>query len=184
MSKQSQCYVCEAYANQAHHRSYRKPDLDGRDIRRIFPICRACHETIEFRERNDEKLNPAQATAKMRQLRTRRLERTGQLPKVPEVPAIDRCVEVPINPGELQILNGEYQSTHIVALGDLVRLTNGSIGQITAIKQANYLPRFLVGGQECRVLQPPDALVGQLHAQSSLLGSETDSISGRLLERR
>jgi hypothetical protein len=81
----------------------------------------------------------------MRQLRTLRLKRTGQLPKLPDVLPIGQCVEVPIDPSQLRSLNGEYLSQHIVALGDVVRLTNGSVGQITAIKQANYLPRFLVG---------------------------------------
>jgi hypothetical protein len=145
LAQSRQCYVCGGYANQAHHRSYREPDLDGRDLRRIFPICHACHETLEFRERDDEKLNPAQATAKMRQLRTLRLKRAGQLPQLPEPPAIDRCVEIPIDPNQLRSLNGEFQSSHIVDLGDLVRLANGTVGQITAIKQANHLPWYLVG---------------------------------------
>ena len=74
-----------------------------------------------------------------------RLKKTGQLPKLPEVPDVDRCVEVPIDPSQLRSLNGEYLSSGIVAVGDVVRLANGTVGQITAIKQANYLPRYLVG---------------------------------------
>jgi len=147
LAQSRECYACGGYANQAHHHSYRKPDLDGRDIRRISPICHRCHKIIEFRERDDEKLNPAQATAKMRQLRTLRLKKTGLQPNPSKAPEISQRVEILIDPSQLRILNGEYLGRHIVDIGDFVRLTSGKTGQITAIKQANYLPRFFVSGR-------------------------------------
>jgi hypothetical protein len=168
LAQSRECYVCGEYANQAHHRSYRKPDLDGRDIRRISPICHSCHETVEFRKRDDEKLNPAQATAKMRQMRILRKKRTGRLSNPPEAPAIDRCVEIQIEPSQLRIRNGEYQSKHILAVGDLVRLTNGNVNQITAIKQANHLPQFMVGGR----------WVGKTKLRSKFMLRNEESLSG------
>lgn len=71
----TKCLVCLDVATQAHHEAYRKCDLEGRDLRRIHPLCSGCHRRIEFRDRDGEKLNPAQARAKMRQAITLRIKK-------------------------------------------------------------------------------------------------------------
>lgn len=44
------CYCCGREATQVHHSAYRKKDLEGRDLRRLHPICARCHWLIEFRD--------------------------------------------------------------------------------------------------------------------------------------
>ncbi len=66
----TKCYICDRLATQLHHTAYRKCDLEGRDLRRLIPLCHPCHERIEFRDGDGEKLNIRQARIKMNQLRT------------------------------------------------------------------------------------------------------------------
>lgn len=74
LARSSACYICEAPATQVHHKTYRKCDLDGRDIANLYSICGGCHRQIEYRDRDQEKLNPGQATRKMKMMRTLRLK--------------------------------------------------------------------------------------------------------------
>ena len=137
----STCHVCRGVANQVHHRSYRKCDLNGTDTRRLFPICGPCHSRIEFRDSDGEKLNPSQATAKMR------LITSVPTPPLPRLLSLADCEDHPIDHTAIRSENGVYLSSHLLTVGDTVRLTNGTVGQITAVRQANYLPQFRVDGQ-------------------------------------
>lgn len=47
------CYLCGSRATEAHHNRYRESDLTGCTIKHIHPLCRGCHEGIEFK--NGEK---------------------------------------------------------------------------------------------------------------------------------
>jgi hypothetical protein len=69
------CFACGGTATQVHHRTYRKKDLEGRDLRKLFAVCASCHERCEFRDGDGEKLNPVQSTAKLKMARTLRLRR-------------------------------------------------------------------------------------------------------------
>jgi hypothetical protein len=71
------CFLCKGKATQVHHQAYRKKDLDGRDLRRMFAICSPCHRRIEFRDSDGEKLNTTQATVKMKGLATIQAKRQG-----------------------------------------------------------------------------------------------------------
>lgn len=62
------CRACGARASQVHHLAYRKKDLEGRDLSRLVALCGPCHRRIEFRDSDGEKLNTAQANAKLRQI--------------------------------------------------------------------------------------------------------------------
>jgi hypothetical protein len=62
------CVGCGQDATQVHHSAYRKKDLEGRDLRRLFSACGGCHFKAEFRRRDHEKLHPKQATTKLKQL--------------------------------------------------------------------------------------------------------------------
>lgn len=42
------CYLCGAPAEELHHNRYHRSDLRGKNLRFINPICRECHEAIEF----------------------------------------------------------------------------------------------------------------------------------------
>ena len=44
------CYLCGSPATELHHNRYHLNDLKGRKIRFISPICRKCHEGIEFKD--------------------------------------------------------------------------------------------------------------------------------------
>lgn len=43
------CWLCGGQATQLHHNRYHRKDLLGKRTRFIKPICRPCHESIEFR---------------------------------------------------------------------------------------------------------------------------------------
>lgn len=62
------CEGCGKDATQVHHSAYRKKDLEGRDLRRLHSVCGGCHFKAEFRRRDHEKLNPKQATTKLKQM--------------------------------------------------------------------------------------------------------------------
>lgn len=44
----SDCFVCANRAFQAHHEYYTEANLRGRTLTHIRPICRECHDIIEF----------------------------------------------------------------------------------------------------------------------------------------
>ena len=41
------CVRCGGDATQIHHASYSRPNLTGRDVRRLKPVCSTCHERAE-----------------------------------------------------------------------------------------------------------------------------------------
>ena len=137
------CSACGRPATQAHHRSYRKPDLDGRDLSRIYAVCASCHRTSEFRAGDGAKLNPAQATTKLQQLRAKKSPPSAPLDHAERAPS--KYVEVPIDPTKITMTRGEYVGP--VNVGDWVRVVGGEVGRVLDIRQANYLPRFRVGNR-------------------------------------
>lgn len=48
--KGHKCYLCDAEATELHHNRYHKNDLIGKRLKYINPICRQCHQRIEFRD--------------------------------------------------------------------------------------------------------------------------------------
>ena len=56
------CEVCHAYATEIHHSRYHKNDLLGRNLKFLHPLCRECHENIEFD--GEKKLSLKEAVAK------------------------------------------------------------------------------------------------------------------------
>jgi hypothetical protein len=59
------CETCGRYASEVHHGAYTRSSLDGRNLTKLFAICRICHEDIEFRKRDGAKLSPVEATSKL-----------------------------------------------------------------------------------------------------------------------
>lgn len=43
-----QCTLCEYQAEVLHHIGYSKETLLGSDLKSIVPLCRSCHEKVEF----------------------------------------------------------------------------------------------------------------------------------------
>lgn len=46
----SQCVACQKKATQIHHRDYSPETLKGESLKSLCPICRGCHDKIEFTE--------------------------------------------------------------------------------------------------------------------------------------
>jgi hypothetical protein len=147
LSRSPECFACGARATQAHHTAYRKKDLEGRDLGRILAVCAGCHRKAEFRATDSEKLNTAQASAKLRQART--LSGRG-VPKRTDPLTRDEvlnAVEVPLDLTKLRCEQGEYLGSPELDVGDVVRLESGAVARIEDVRQHNYLPRFRVGGR-------------------------------------
>lgn len=47
-AKGRSCYLCGEPATELHHNRYHRNDLTGKKLKHIHPICRGCHEGIEF----------------------------------------------------------------------------------------------------------------------------------------
>lgn len=45
---ESKCHGCSRDASEVHHRKYGIEQLKGTDVRDLVPICRDCHQSIEF----------------------------------------------------------------------------------------------------------------------------------------
>ena len=54
-----ECYLCDKPATELHHNRYSLKDLQGKRLKFIKPVCRQCHEEIEFK--NGEKATVGQA---------------------------------------------------------------------------------------------------------------------------
>lgn len=61
-AKGKNCYLCGKPATELHHNRYHKNDLIGKKLKYIHPICRGCHEDIEFRAGEKTTLNQAKIT--------------------------------------------------------------------------------------------------------------------------
>jgi hypothetical protein len=49
------CYCCGKKPNQVHHRKYTIENLAGKSMKHMVPICRKCHEGIEFNNRGGKR---------------------------------------------------------------------------------------------------------------------------------
>lgn len=54
---------------------------------------------------------------------------------------------VPIDRSQLRVHQGKYLSHDTLTVGDVVKLNDGSIGDIKRIRVSNYLPSFFVKGR-------------------------------------
>lgn len=79
LAERPHCEGCGKDANQVHHSAYRKKDLEGRDLRRLYSVCGGCHYRSEFRSRDHEKLNPKQATTKLAQIARTNVEKRSEV---------------------------------------------------------------------------------------------------------
>lgn len=61
-AKGRNCYLCGSEATVLHHNRYHENDLSGRRLRFISPICRRCHESVEFRDGKKSTLAQAKST--------------------------------------------------------------------------------------------------------------------------
>jgi hypothetical protein len=73
--KGSHCYLCGNPATELHHNRYHKNDLVGKRLKYINPICRPCHDGIEF---NQEGEKVTLQTASRLFKRRRREHNTGE----------------------------------------------------------------------------------------------------------
>lgn len=72
LAKQPECRICRLRkATEIHHRSYKTEYLTGEKTSQLIPICRSCHESIEFSV-DGNKLPLCSANAKMRQAQHKR----------------------------------------------------------------------------------------------------------------
>lgn len=56
----TECRICEREATEVHHKEYSVEVFEGRDDTKLVPLCRWCHERIEFdngRKRSLEEAN-------------------------------------------------------------------------------------------------------------------------------
>lgn len=53
------CLLCGSSATELHHHRYHRNDLIGKKTKFIDPICRECHEKIEFSSGRKNKLHEA-----------------------------------------------------------------------------------------------------------------------------
>ena len=44
------CFLCGLPATELHHNRYHRNDLTGKKIKFINPVCRECHQSIEFQQ--------------------------------------------------------------------------------------------------------------------------------------
>lgn len=72
------CYLCGQPATELHHNRYHKNDLVGKKLKFINPICRGCHQGIEFQE--GEKATLKQAAKAFRKTRRKRNKENGVRP--------------------------------------------------------------------------------------------------------
>lgn len=72
LARSNGCILCGRPAVQVHHLRYTLDVLKGKDDSQLVAICRGCHRSIEFRERDGVKLSPRQVRAKLNYLITMR----------------------------------------------------------------------------------------------------------------
>jgi hypothetical protein len=65
--KGSLCYLCQEPATELHHNRYHVNDLSGKRLCHIQPVCRQCHESIEFQ--GSKKVSVSEATKAYRRKR-------------------------------------------------------------------------------------------------------------------
>lgn len=113
------CYGCPGKANQVHHGRYTRENLSGTSLRYLYPICRDCHERIEF-ERGKKKSNsrhlrkrsPEEATKQLRRLRPKAPRKTKPLTASVFVDGVARIV-----PAAGQTTAGGWTKAQLAAWG-------------------------------------------------------------------
>ena len=81
LKKSPKCLACDSPATQVHHTVYTKRVLEGKSDRGLIATCAGCHYKAEFRQSDGAKLNPKQATTKLKQMRTWRAKRRESFAK-------------------------------------------------------------------------------------------------------
>lgn len=75
------CLVCGNKANCLHHVHYEEPLLRGDTVRGLVPICRGCHQTVEFDE-DGAKRSIREAKVKLAEVGGERIRCLGVVDKV------------------------------------------------------------------------------------------------------
>jgi hypothetical protein len=78
LKENPKCFACQKPSTQVHHTIYIKLVLEGKSTRGLIATCAGCHFKAEFRLHDGEKLNPKQATAKLKQMKTLKEKRKQQ----------------------------------------------------------------------------------------------------------
>lgn len=65
------CKCCGGGADQVHHMNYSEATLQGRRLDALIPICRPCHEKIEFNPDGSKRSVRAAATECLRLIKSR-----------------------------------------------------------------------------------------------------------------
>jgi hypothetical protein len=98
----SKCYGCSRQAQQVHHREYTRANLEGRSLHGLEPICRECHEAIEFSKSGGKRLidhaNLAlekirRRTADAAKQRAKHASTALEKPKTPTLPMLAAILE-------------------------------------------------------------------------------------------
>lgn len=63
----TECLLCPMDATEVHHSSYSRAVMEGRDLTKLIPLCRSCHQKIEY-DRNGNKRTTKQAQSAFRRL--------------------------------------------------------------------------------------------------------------------
>ena len=58
------CCICNAPPFTVHHDFYSRPNLSGKSLKGLYPICKRCHDTVHFDE-NRKKVSPTQARKRL-----------------------------------------------------------------------------------------------------------------------
>ncbi len=51
----TECVVCEREATEVHHKEYSEKVLLGEDDSKLVPLCRWCHQFLEFDDRGEKR---------------------------------------------------------------------------------------------------------------------------------
>lgn len=62
--KGKKCFLCGEPASEIHHNRYHLNDLRGKKLKFLNPICRVCHDAIEFHDGRKATLKQAKAAFK------------------------------------------------------------------------------------------------------------------------
>jgi hypothetical protein len=65
-TKGTKCICCDSKADSIHHKSYNRAALDGTKLRNLVPICKKCHEDIEFSDGEKNGLSEANRKLKVK----------------------------------------------------------------------------------------------------------------------
>lgn len=74
------CHLCSSPASELHHNRYSHADLTGKCIDFIDPICRACHDRIEF-DRKGRKMDLNAVRSRYHNLRNNKPKARPQAPR-------------------------------------------------------------------------------------------------------